>query len=409
MKSYGDEYYDNPNQRVIDDSTYMFIETLNSVEGKDVYIDDVLSKAYITNSSNPNNENKEERTINVLVEQPIKTGSYIKGYDEGIYLTISGVDNHISHKEAKIRRCNYILKWMESGILNSQPCIVTNNTKYTGGTKSQSNFTEVDAMVNITIQMNKNTDKISYGKRFYTMKNAWRVTLIDDITTENVFSWTLGKDSINYEIDDVINGICGAYENKHTYIYDIPTNFEVANGNEYTINYSIKDETGKDFDYSLINVTTTNNTLIQVTNTKGVISIKGLSVGIGSIKLSVPISSSSKDFDITFEVKDIVADKIEYTTNFSQGAILKTYMSSTISINKLINGIIDLTGIVNYSLDNIGTTLLNSGNISITRKTNTSFQIKNVNVSTVKNFIITFMDNSDGTIITTQQINFTGM
>jgi len=65
MKSYGDEYYDNPNQRVIDDSTYMFIETLNSVEGNDIYIDDIPSKAYITNSTNPNNETKEE--INIIL------------------------------------------------------------------------------------------------------------------------------------------------------------------------------------------------------------------------------------------------------------------------------------------------------------------------------------------------------
>ena len=162
MKSYGDEYFDNPNQRVIDDSTYMFIETLNSVEGDDIYIDDIEAKAYITNTISTNSETKEERTISVLVEQPIKTGNYIKGYDDGVYLVTSDVDNHISHKQAKIRKCNHLLKWMCKGNLFTSMSISTNQTKYTLGTDSVANsIIEGDSRFQIQLPYNDITKTIS--------------------------------------------------------------------------------------------------------------------------------------------------------------------------------------------------------------------------------------------------------
>jgi hypothetical protein len=93
---------------------------------------------------------------------------------------------------------------------------------------------------------------------------------------------------------------------------------------------------------------------------------------------------------------------------WSNGTSLKTYMSSTISLTKNINSVSTLLT-VSYTLDDTGTTLLNSGAIIITKKSDYSYQIKNVNVSTVKSFVITFLDSSDGTIITTQQISLNGI
>jgi hypothetical protein len=361
---------------------------------------DTVIRAIVRNHGNEYNESKEERSVIIDKKYDYKTGDYVD-YLGDIYLTNTFIDkDNPFFNTAKMTRCNYILKWMDNGILNEQPCIITNNTKYTGGTKTlASGLTEVDAMVNITIQANNNTNKISYGKRLFTMKNAWRVTLIDDVTTENVLLWTLGKDSINYEIDDVDNRICGAYANKHTYIYNIPTSFEVANGSEYIINYSIKDETGKDFDYSLINVTTNNNTLVQVTNTKGVISIKGLSVGVGSIKLSIPIGSNSKDFDIAFEVKNVVVDKVEYKYDFKLGTTIKQYVTDLVIISKLINGIQDNSLKINYSFDANTQALINSKKIIVTKVSDLSFEIKNalVNVKTI--IYLTVNDVDTGTKI----------
>jgi len=405
MKSYGDEYYDNPNQRVIDDSTYMFIETLNSVEGNDIYIDDIPSKAYITNSTNPNNETKEERTISVLVEQIIKTGSYIKGYDDSVYLVIAGVDNHISHKESKIRKCNHLLKWMYKGIIFETLSIAENNTKYTEGIKSNvSGITEISAMFNVRIPNNLITKNLQEGQRIILNGNAWRMTQVDFVTLEGLLSITLGKDSINSEVDDVENEIAGRWENKHTYTYNIPTSFEVSKDSTYQLNYSIKDETDKDFDYSLVTVTTTNNALVQITNTNGVITIKGVGIGIGNIKLSIPVGETSKEFNIAFEVKSIVVDKIEYgTPEFSNGTSLKVLCATTIKCTKYLNGIAqDLT--IEWELDSVGQSLLASKKIALINKSNNEVQIKNLTVSVPTNIGISIRDSLDKNVILNGQV-----
>jgi hypothetical protein len=350
-----------------------------------------------------------KKKIYVRPDTNIEVGDYIV-YPNKTYLVLEVEDNLIS-PYGDCKECNHLFKWMYKGVLHTAYGIGTNQTKYTLGTDSiQAGIIESDSRYNIQMSNNDNTKTIKVGQRLLFNDGAWKVTQIEYISTKDcIRSILLGQDSINTEIDDVDNEIAGAFVNQHTYTYDIPTSFEVSNGSEYTINYSIKDENGKDFDYSLVTVTTDDNTLVQVTNNNGVISVKGLAVGTGSVKLSVPIGSTSKDFDIAFEVKEVVVDKVEYKTNFSQGTTLKTYMSTTASISKFVNSIVDSSAVINFTLDSIGTTLLNAGNISITRKTNTSFQIKNVNVSTSKSFIIQFTDSLDSTIISTQQINLSGM
>jgi hypothetical protein len=155
------------------------------INNKDSQIIDNVNKtirAIVRNYGSEFNESKEERSVMIDKKYDYKAGDYVEYLDD-MYLTNTAIDkDNPFFNTTKITRCNYDLKWMDENGLHEQPCIVINNTKYTGGTKSLiTGVTEVDAMVNITIQANENTNKIGYGKRFYTMKNAWRVTLIDDI------------------------------------------------------------------------------------------------------------------------------------------------------------------------------------------------------------------------------------
>jgi hypothetical protein len=84
-------------------------------------------------------------------------------------------------------------------------------------------------------------------------------------------------------------------------------------------------------------------------------------------------------------------------------------MSSIAILKKTINGVDDSSLMVNYTLDSIGSSLMSSSAITITRKTNNSFLVKNVSVATVKSFTITFLDSDTNTIISTQIINISGM
>jgi hypothetical protein len=338
-----------------------------------------------------------KKKIYVRPDTNIEVGDYVV-YPNKTYLVLEVEDNLIS-PYGDCKECNHLFKWMYKGVLHTAYGIGTNQTKNILGIDSiQAGIIESDSRYNIQMSNNDNTKTIKVGQRFLFNDGAWKVTQIEYISTKDcIRSILLGQDSINTEIDDVDNEIAGASINKHTYTYDIPTNFEVSKDNTYNLVFSIKDENGKDFDYSLVTVTTTNNTLVQVSNTNGVISVKGLAVGSGTIKLSVPIGSTSKDFDILFEVKEVVADKIEYKYDFKQGTAIKQYVTDLVTITRLINGVQDNTLKVNYSFDSNAQSLIDSKKIIVTKVSDLSFNIKNALITVPTTIYLTVNDVDKGT------------
>lgn len=344
--------------------------------------------------------NTKKKKIYVRPDTKFEVGDYII-YPDRTYLVLEVEDNLIS-PYASVEECNYILKWMVNGTCHEAWGIGTDQTKYTLGVSAQSSagILEADARYSILFPNDSNCKSVGVGTRFLFNDGAWKVTKIEYVSTQdNLRSLLLAQDSINYEIDDVQEEIADRWLINHTYTYDVPTNFEVANGSEYVLNYSIKDETGKDFDYSLITVTTVDNTLVQITNINDTISIKGLSVGIGSVNLSVPIGSTSEEFIINFEVKDVVVDKTEYTTNFSQTTTIKQYVTSILTTSKYINGVKDDTLQIDYSFDSVGQNLISTGKIIVTTKSDSSIAIKNALITTSTTIYLTVIDTSDNTKI----------
>lgn len=400
MKSYSGNFHFNEQLKQEGTNIKINDKSTQLIDGVEENI-----KAIVRNHGNEFNESKEERSIMIDKKYNYKSGDYIE-YLGDIYLTNNSIDkDNPFFNTAKMTKCNYILKWVDEGALYEQPCIVINNTKYTGGTKVQNGFTEVSAMVNIVIQSNENTKKISYGKRLYTMKNAWQVTLIDNITTENTLSWTLGKDSLNSEIDDIENGICDAFE--HLYAISLNSNSQTLVETEtFKIIPNVTDNGSIVLNPNVI-YTSSDESIAKVDNT-GLVT----AISIGMCDITCSIGNVNEVLNLTINAKP-VTPVISYscdwsTAKTSTGCSLKTYMSSTATLKKTINGIDDSTLMVNYTLDSIGSSLLSSGAIAITRKTNNSFLVKNVNISVPKSFVMTFIDNLDGTIIATQTIQLTG-
>lgn len=348
--------------------------------------------------------NTKKKKIYVRPDTNIEVGDYII-YPNKTYLALEVEDNLIS-PYASATECNHEFKWMYKGILHKAYGIGTNQTKYTLGTDAiQAGLIESDSRYAIDFPNDLNCKTLKVGQRLIFNDNAWKVTQVEYVSSQDcIRSILFGQDSINTEIDNLDLEIAGYYANKHTYTYNIPTSFEVSKDSTYQLNYSIKDETDKDFDCSLVTVTTTNNTLAQITNTNGVITIKGLGIGIGTIKLSIPSGETSKEFNISFEVKSIVVDKIEYgTPEFSNGTSLKIACSTTIKCTKYLNGIAqDLT--IEWELDSVGQGLLASKKIAVINKSNYEVQIKNLTVSVPTNIGITIRDNLDKNVILNGQV-----
>lgn len=351
-----------------------------------------------------------KKKIYVRPDTNIEAGDYII-YPNKTYLVLSTEDNLIS-PYANVEECNYILKWIDNETLHEMPVLITNQTKYTLGTDViATGISEADSRFQINMPSNTESNTINVGKRFIFNKNAWKTTQVDCISTQGIQSLLLGQTAINYEVDNLDLEIADYKTVVHTYTYDIPTSFEVSEDSDYTLVYSIKDETGKDVDYNLVTISTTDTSLVQLTNTNGVITIKGLSAGIGSVKLVATLSSETKEFDIAFEVKETVVNQVNYQYSFSQPITgLKQYVTTTLTTSKFVNGIADSSLYINYSFDVNAQSLISQGKIVITRKSNSSISIKNSTITTPTIIYLTVTDSVDNTkILDNVAITLTGM
>lgn len=88
------------------------------------------------------------------------------------------------YSEGKMRRCNYNLKWIDdNGNILSRWCIVEDGTKYLIGERAEDIITIGDARIAVTIGKDKDTSKLSRGKRF----------LIDDMDSTDVLAFEITK------------------------------------------------------------------------------------------------------------------------------------------------------------------------------------------------------------------------
>jgi len=398
-----------------ENAIYRFDVLVNSIDGKDIYLNNsgtpIMGVIDVKRQQTADTEMQE--TVQVYPNQ-IKRGDYLKfkvnDTDElRDYIITSKIEKKHGYDEGIFKECNHNLKWMYKGNLYDTQVIISNQTKYTLGISTiVAGITEGDSRYVITLPYNSKTQNIKVGQRFIFNANAWKVTQTDFVSDVGLLSILLGQDSINNEIDDIKGEIAGAFADKHTYTYDIQPNINVEKDKSINVVYSIKDETGKEFDYSLVTVKNTSN-LIQVDNNKGVISIKGLDIGIGSITFSVPSGEVSKDFIIPFEVKAVVADKIDYKITTSNGYTYRVKEGSQISVDFMRNGVVDNTNLViDYTLDSNGQSLQNKNAISIVKKSNNQLQIRNMTVTTVTSFTLTITDKANGTTILTQVISLKG-
>ena len=214
MRTFSDEYFDNPNKRILDDSKWAFEETLNSNEGVDITINRKIdTRAYITNTFNEYSDDSEYRILSVLPEIDLHKGDLISYSDSDIdyWLVRTGVDNHKSHKRAKIVGCNQMLRSNEFPY--PMPCYANDSSYGQKGLKSVTYFYTIDGQVLLYIQDNIYTRNIPIGYRFIfdgieNSRNpeAYQVTKNEIITTKQLRRISIKKDNVNPN-DDLINSI----------------------------------------------------------------------------------------------------------------------------------------------------------------------------------------------------------
>lgn len=104
---------------------------------------------------------------------------------EGSKWLVTEVDaHHALYAEGLMRRCNYYLRWIDNdGNIVSRWCVVEDGTKYLIGERTEDMMAIGDARIAVTIGKDRDTNKLSRGKRF----------LIDDMDSDEVLAYQITK------------------------------------------------------------------------------------------------------------------------------------------------------------------------------------------------------------------------
>lgn len=236
MRTFSDEYFGDHNQRILDDSIYMFEESLESLEGFDVTINNkIKTRAYITNNINEYLENKEMRAMSVRNEIELEKGDYIY-FENKIWIVLTDIDNHKSHKRCKIVKCNRVINLIGC----PQQYAYADDSSYgQKGVVNSTLMTYTDGQVKLSTQNNEYTKSIPLGYRliFGNDKNmVYEVTKNDIMTTEASRRIMIKKTDFDLR-DDLKNNI--AYNEKKL---EFDEDYENPRHNE--IDYIIKDTEG---------------------------------------------------------------------------------------------------------------------------------------------------------------------
>lgn len=190
---------------------------LYSAEGVSVNIDSISEQAIIQSHSNPLNEGKTDKKIHVTMNSVLKSGSLIE-FDNEKWLCTSYVNSvGGAYKTARIDRCNYNLKFLDSdGHPTSRWCIVGDST----GTVDENNYLRLPAgKYSIKLPFYRNFSlklddrlMIDYDS---TIPQVYKIEHIDKVTSHfgdnGVIELIVGQDQLDTEDDNVELMICNYY------------------------------------------------------------------------------------------------------------------------------------------------------------------------------------------------------
>ena len=208
---------DNVNIFDFPNNDYLY---LLSMAGDDIYLnnDTIPKKALINNL--PVNRQADMRTI--ATKEEIKRGDLIN-WDGGNWLIISEIGHkRYTYYKGIIQRCNYNIKFNFEGTIKQFPCIA--DSKIFDIETNQ--YLSIPAgKIVVTLPNNADTDNITLGQRFISMKNAWKVSGIDRTKNGLLMLWC--DLDIIISSDDLVNEIANAGD----YVYTI----EITNGETASI------------------------------------------------------------------------------------------------------------------------------------------------------------------------------
>lgn len=159
--------------------SYITRKAVNSLSCHDVIIEGQSQTVTILNQ-------KEDMAIKKICALPGETlchGGLVDFANSKWLITELDANDEV-YASGLMRRCNYLLKWLnKNGRIVEKWCVVEDGTKYLIGEKAEDIMTIGDARIAITLGKDDDTSELGRGKRF----------LVDDMDSDKVLAYQITK------------------------------------------------------------------------------------------------------------------------------------------------------------------------------------------------------------------------
>ena len=211
MKDYSNHYnvVQNNNDIMLRDGKTIFEMQLKGIDGVDILLDGVPNRALVINSINPENELKEERTIQCKIDSGLKRGNVVT-FDKQYFLVTSDIDNYKVYLKGKMQKCNDAIRYKDkNGNIDGCPVIAQNQTMYNTGLAMRDEMEYGNTIMNVIVPIDYGRKYIHRGSRFIfdinREKIAYRATYLDN-SRKGLLVFQCTEDMLKPE-DDLENNV----------------------------------------------------------------------------------------------------------------------------------------------------------------------------------------------------------
>lgn len=207
MKDYSKYHFDDTNEKLFGDATYMFEIMLNSNVAEDIVVDGLQHRAIITTKYSNNLQQSVKRVTAKM--DVFNIGSVIE-YAGKTWLLVSVPEKFLVNQSGLMKLCNNKLMWKSDSVLFETPCILTVGRRFDSFVDPRETVITQDGIAFALVQANSDTEKIGANYRFVLSGKVYSVEGIDNLTYaydgDGLISLTLKIDEAKPN-DDFVNGI----------------------------------------------------------------------------------------------------------------------------------------------------------------------------------------------------------
>lgn len=218
----------------------MFDVIINSSRANNIYRDGIAYKA-IVDYGNPMKKSelgninfRTMREIRTRHNDNIRSGSVIdfenkESKELTKFLLLKTVESKEGYDLSVMDKCNHVLKWQTDKCdIKTCDSIVFSRTAYKDDVYPDRIMTIAHGQYEVYVSMNEDTKNLKINDRFFIGKDVYTLSHIDEMTLENVLIFTMNKDKVNKDIDNVELGIADYKECDETPIKPEPSIFEIV-------------------------------------------------------------------------------------------------------------------------------------------------------------------------------------